>query len=191
MAITLLLLVCAAASAQDTVPPPEVGAGYGGLLVNRKGGDYTVGASRPAVDVRMTLPFTPRFAFEGLATISSSTSTSRLHITNAVYLLQVKQRLRSMTGERFHAFLTYGAAGYYAHLHQEAVTSIRPDGTPSSIGEFTFAHTDPPFFAVLDGGLQRELGRRAAFRADVQVITLAWAPFGVRASTGLSARLGE
>ena len=187
----LLILLSAAVSAQHALPPPEVGAGYGGLLVGNEGGDYTVGSTRPAMHLRVTLPFTPQFSFEGLTTISSSTSESAFHRTNGLYILQVKQRLRSTTGEGFHGFLTYGAAGYYARLHQQAITVTRSNGTQTVVSEYAFHHTDPPFFAAIGGGFQHDLGRRAAFRADAQVLTLLWVPMGVQLSAGISVPLGE
>jgi hypothetical protein len=163
-----------------------VGAGYGALFVKEKGGDYTVGSSQPSIHVRVTLPFTLRFAFEAFVTISNSTSDPGFHRTDGLYILEVKQRLVGATGGRFHAFLTYGGAGYYARLHQDAFTGTRPNGAPYEISEYSFSHTDPPFFAVVGGGLQREVGHSAAFRADVQMLTLLWLPVGVRLSAGMS-----
>jgi hypothetical protein len=186
----LLTLICGAASAQEAVPPPDVGVGYGALLVREKGGDYTIGSSQPSINLRVTLPFTPRFAFEAFATISNSTSDSGLHRTDGLYVLEVKQRLVGAAGGRFHAFLTYGGAGYYARLRQEAFTGTRPDGSSFSIVEYSYNHTDPPFFAVFGGGLQQEIGHRVALRTDVQMVTLLWVPFGVRLSAGVSLPLG-
>lgn len=191
LAAALLMLVTAAASAQDIVPAPEVGVGYGGLLVKEKGGDYTVGPSRPAIHLRLTLPFTPRFSFEGLTTISSRTSAPAFHVIDGLYLLQVKQRLRSATDERFHAFLTYGAAGYYARFHQKAITVTHANGIKEEIGEAAFHQTDAPFFALVGGGFQRELGRRAALRIDAQMVTLLWFPSAARFSAGISLPLGD
>ena len=190
LAAALLILLSAAVSAQDARPPAEIGAGYGGLLVTEiasRGGDYTVGSSsRPAIDFRVTVPYTPRFSFEALATISSRTSATAFHLTNGLYILQVKQRLRSATGERFHAFLTYGATGYYAHLRQEAATLTGANGKPYGVDAYEIGHTDPPFFAIAGGGFQREVGHWAAVRADAQLVTLLWVPVGVRLSAGIS-----
>lgn len=191
LAVTLLILVAASASAQDATPPPELGVGYGGLLVLEKGGDYTVGSSQPAIHLRLTFPFTPRFSFEGLATISNSTFEPAYHRTNGLYILQVKQQLGSARDRRFHAFLTYGAAGYYLRLHQDATTVTRAGGSSFDISESTISQTDPPFFAVVGGGFQHALGRRVAIRADAQVVTLLWVPFAVRVSAGISVPFGE
>src|SRR5712691_6092248 len=91
LAAALLILLSAAAAAQDARPPAEVGAGYGGLLVNEKGGDYTVGSSQPQIHLRVTIPYTPRFSFEGLMTIGNSTTANAFHSTHGLYILQVKQ----------------------------------------------------------------------------------------------------
>jgi hypothetical protein len=186
--LTLLLVMLSSihAFAQDDLPPVEIGAGYGGLLSRDKGGDITVGSTRPAFNIQVTLPFTPRFAFEAVATISTRTSASALHVTEGLYILQVKQRLRGLSGERFHAFLTYGGCGYFASLHQDAVTAARPNGSTYETVGYSFSHTDPPFFAVVGGGFQREVGERAAFRADAQTVMLLWWPAGVRLSAGIS-----
>jgi hypothetical protein len=156
-----------------------------------KGGDMTVGSTQPAIHLRVTVPFTPRFSFEALTTISSSTSEPASDRTDGLYIFQVKQRLVSASGERFHAFLTYGSAGYYARFHQNATTITRPGGTRYDIVEYRYSQTDPPFFAVVGGGFQRELGRRAAFRADAQMVTLLWFPVAVRLSAGISIPIGE
>jgi hypothetical protein len=190
-AALLILLSAAAVSAQDRLPLPEVGGGYGGLIVKEKGGDMTVGSSQPGVHLRLTFPFTPRFSFEALTTISSSTTEPGFDRTNGLYIFQVKQRLGGSADHRNHAFLTYGAAGYYGRFHQNAVTILRPVGRPEEIVEYTYNQTDPPFFAVVGGGVQRELGRRVAFRADAQLVTLAWLPVAVRLSAGISLPIGD
>jgi len=191
LAAALIVLASAAASAQDALPPPELGVGYGGLLVMEKGGDYTVGSTQPAIHLRLTFPFTPRFSFEGIATISNSTFEPAYHRTNGLYILQVKQQLGGTSGKRFHAFLTYGAAGYYLRLHQDAVTVARSGGATYDIGESTITQTDPPFFAAVGGGFQRELGRKVALCADAQMLTLLWMPVAVRLSAGISVPFGE
>lgn len=190
-AAALLVLLSAAASAQDALPLPELGAGYGGLIVKEKGGDMTVGSSQPAIHLRVTVPFTPRFSFEALTTISSGTSEPGFDRVNGLYILQVKQRLGGAVAQRSHAFLTYGAAGYFARFHQNPVTITRPGGTQYEIVEYRYNQTDPPFFAVVGGGFQRDLGRRVAFRADAQLVTLLWVPVAVRLSAGVSVPLGD
>lgn len=183
IAVASLTLISAAAFAQET-PPVEIGAGYGGLLIVNRGGDYTVGTTRPAFHFGVTLPFKPRFSFEALMTISTTTASSALDVTDGVYILQVKQRL--FTRERFHAFVTYGAAGYYARFHQNALTITYPNGLTSYIPEARFEQNDPPFFAVIGSGFQREIGGHIAFRVDAQLVTLLWAPAGVRLSAGIA-----
>ena len=187
----LILLSAAAASAQDPLPLPEIGAGYGGLIVKEKGGDMTVGASQPAIHLRATVPFTPRFSFEALTTISSSTTEPGFDRTNGLYIFQVKQRLGGATDQRSYAFLTYGAAGYYGRFHQNPVSVTLPGGRQENIVEYTYNQTDPPFFAVVGGGVQHDLGRRVAFRADAQLVTLAWHPVAVRLSAGISLPIGD
>jgi hypothetical protein len=191
IAVALLALTSVAASAQETqeTPPVEIGAGYGGLLIINKGGDYTVGPTRSAFHFGVTLPFKPRFSFEALMTVSIRTAPSALDVTDGVYILQVKQRL--LAGKRFHTFVTYGGAGYYARFHQNALTVTYPNGRTSDIPEARFNQNDPPFFAVIGGGFQHQIGGHAAFRADAQLVTLLWLPASVRLSAGISIPFAE
>jgi hypothetical protein len=183
MAVASLTFLSTGAFAQET-PPVEIGAGYGGFLIVNKGGDYTVGGTRPAFHFGLTLPFKPRFAFEALMTVSTSTVPTKLDVTEGVYILQVKQRFLSR--ERFHAFVTYGGAGYYARFHQNAYSVTYPTGFTFDTPEARFAQTDPPFFAVIGGGFQREIGGHTALRVDAQLLTLLWATAGVRLSAGIA-----
>jgi Outer membrane protein beta-barrel domain len=187
----LLTLSSPAAASQDSLPPVEVGIGYGGLLVNNEGGDYTVGSTRPAFHLGLTLPYTPRFSFEALLTVSTRTSPTALHLTDGLYILEVKQRIRSLSGDRFHAFLTYGATGYYEHLHQSRTTVTHPNGTTSTIADYSFSDTAAPFFAAIGGGFQRAIGAHSAVRVDAQLVTVLWVPVGVRLSAGISIPFAE
>ena len=186
-----LTLFSAAASAQEAVAPVELHVGYGELLVTGEGGDYTVGPTRPAFHLGATFPVSPRFSIEALTTISSRTSLTALHVTDGIYIVEVKQRVQSLSGDRFHTFLTYGAAGYFASLHQSETTITRPNGTSSTINSYAISHTDPPLFAAIGGGFQRAIGSRSAVRVDAQVMTLAWAPFAVRLSAGMAIPFAE
>lgn len=56
-------------AAQDARPPAEFGIGLGALLTVDYEDFLAGGPDQAVVDLRLTLPFTPRFAFEGLVTI--------------------------------------------------------------------------------------------------------------------------
>jgi hypothetical protein len=185
IAAVCLIVAAARAGAQEARPPVDVGVGFGRLFVHEYEDFFTGGPDQSAVDLRVSLPFTPRFAFEGMITVGRRNAAFQ-HRTEGLYLLQVKQRLRSATGDRFHVFLTYGAAGYYAHVHQTAGQVLLPDGTKFPIPEFSYTETGPPLAAVLGGGVQHELAGRVAIRSEAQLVTVLWLPLGVRLSAGVS-----
>jgi hypothetical protein len=151
---------------------------------------FTGGPDQTAVHLRVTLPFTRQFSFECVVTIGGR-GNEFWHRTEGFYVFQVKQRLVRATGDRFHVFLTYGAAGYYAHVHQPAAQVTLDDGTVVPIPESSYTETDPPIAAIMGAGFQRELGRRVALRAEAQLMTLLWIPLGVRLSAGVSIPFGS
>jgi hypothetical protein len=94
--------------------PPEVGIG-GEHFFPTYGDWFTDSLRESSANLRVTLPFTPRFAFEAIGTVGRR-GDEFYQRTEGLYFLQVKQRLRRNQLHRFQPFITYGAAGYYAHV---------------------------------------------------------------------------
>ena len=163
------------AAAQEARPPIEVGVGVSRLITVPYEDFFTSDFVAPALDVRATVPLTPRFSFEAIGTIGRE-STARFTRVDGLYLLQVKQRLRSATRGRFHGFLTYGAAGYYNHVRQDGVR---------------YTSWDEPYAAVAGGGVQYALADRVAVRAEAQMLAFVYIPIGARIAGSVSIPFGR
>lgn len=197
MRIRALLLACGAilCGTPDVVlaqarPPFEFGVGFGGVATVPYEDILGDGPTAPAIDVRTTAPLTPRFAVEGVFTVGRS-STDYYRRTEGLFLIQVRQRLASATRGAFHGFLTYGATGYWARVSQKEVRFVDDAGQLQVSPGFQYTEIDEPVVAVLGGGVQYALGRRAAIRADAQYVTFVYIPLGVRFSGGVSVPLGS
>jgi hypothetical protein len=113
--------ICASTSAPPQpvlgteLPPVEVGIAVD--LARMRAGLYL--DSKVVVEsmanVRLTRPFTPSFAFEGIFAASRGIGSYNYH-TRAVYALQVKQRLWRRADGKLHVFATYGAAGVWRQI---------------------------------------------------------------------------
>ena len=95
--------------------------------------------------------------------------------TRGFYTLQFKHRLWQPSRGDIHVFATYGAAGVW-----------RQDRIYGRSGETWTRDAVIPFYAVAGAGLQWEVAARAAVRTEIQGVGLAWAPVGLRISTGVS-----
>jgi hypothetical protein len=171
------------AAAQER-PAAEIGVGGSGVpMLNVD--FFTDGRDLGGPDVRITLPFTPRFSFESLVTLGSRRDGYNRRL-EGFYLFQVKQRLRSATRGRFHAFLTYGGAGYYAQVWQpETQIPVVGGGTITRPAR-TYNEVDPPLAAVPGVGVQHAVARHLAVRLDAQLITILYYPVGGRFSASVS-----
>jgi hypothetical protein len=165
-------------------PPPEVGIGGERFFPNY--GDFSTDSiDEPSVSLRVTVPFTPRFAFEAIATVGRR-NDEYFQRTEGLYFLQVRQRFRRDPGHRFQPFITYGATGYHAHVKQRDVTIRQPDGSVKTYAGFAYKEFEEPIATAFGAGFQQRLGPYVALRADMQLVTFAWLPLGVRYSTSVS-----
>jgi hypothetical protein len=177
-AVGLSLCVTTSALAQPVLAsrlsPVEVGFGIDGTWL--RGGMYldTSMVREAMATLRLTLPFTPNLAFEGVVAAGKGASSDELdYQTKALYAMQIKHGIWRGAGGGLHVFATYGAAGVWRRV-------VRHD-------EF-----QPPVYAVAGAGFQWELAARAALRVEVQgVAALAYAPVGARVSMGVSLPIGR
>jgi hypothetical protein len=182
-------LSIAAAAAAQTRPPFEVGVGFGGVATVPYEDILGDGPAGPAFDVRATAPLSRRFAVEAMLTAGRS-STEFYTRSEGLFLFQLRQRLESTVRGPFHAFLTYGATGYWAHVNQKEVRFTDNAGREIVSPAYRYTEIDEPVVAVLGGGVHYALGRRAAIRADIQYVTFVYIPLGVRFAGGVSIPLG-
>jgi hypothetical protein len=154
-------------------PPVEVGVGVDTARLRE--GLYldTEMVLEPMVTVRLTKPATANLAFEVTFAVGGTSSSD--YDTKGLYTLQLKHRFWRSSRDDIHLFATYGAAGVW-----------RQDRIYTRTGGIWIRNAVIPFYAVAGAGLQWDVAARAAVRADIQGVGLAWAPVGVRMSTGVS-----
>jgi hypothetical protein len=167
-----------AASRRHTVPPVEVGVGIDAAQM--RAGLYLDGGLvlEPMVNVRLTKPSTTNRAFEVTFALGGTSSSD--YDTKGLYTLQLKHLLWQHSRSDIHLFATYGAAGVW-----------RQDRIYGRGGETRIRHAVIPFYAVAGAGLQWKVAARAAVRTELQAVGLAWAPVGLRISTGVSIPFGR
>jgi hypothetical protein len=150
-------------------PPLEFGVGLTAAGINDV--DFIdLRLAGPALDLRVTLPLTPRFAFEATATVAGDTTAS-VRQTAGLYTLQIRQRIARASTGRSQVFVTYGGTGNYSRV---------------SGPHYAYNATDPPVFTTAGVSFQQTLGRHVAVRFDAQAITLLYLPLAARVSAGLS-----
>jgi hypothetical protein len=161
-------------------PSPEIGAGISRMIPVY--GDYsTDDLSEPTGHLRVTLPFATHFAFEGVTTIGRRADDYWTR-TEGLFALQVQQRFRRAVEAPFQPFITYGGAGYYAHVTQH---EVRRNGVLVS-RHGSFNEIDPPLATLFGAGIQQRLGRHITVRAEAQLLTLLYLPLGYAFSTSAS-----
>jgi hypothetical protein len=170
-----ILLASGTASAEPLTgplrrPPFEIGAGVSGIRV------FDVDFLHPepfgpSGDVRLTVPLTPRFSFEGTWMITRETNAFERRV-RSLYALQIRQLLVRASGERTQVFLTYGGLGSYARVSSHRFP--------------TYTEVEPPIYAIAGAAVQRAVARHLALRADAQVFAVLYVPLGVRVAVGAS-----
>jgi hypothetical protein len=177
------------AAADDRRPPIELGIGISAVMpfeIGDLGGIREV----PAADLRVTLPFSPRFSLESVVTMGRK-ADKWVEQFEGAYTVQVKQRLVRATTRGFHPFVTYGATGYFERGRRHGFTFIQQDGSPATYPGRSFGSVIPPVLATVGAGVQQELGRRIALRVEGQLLTLLWIPLDTRVSASASIPLGR
>lgn len=172
--VCALIFGASPAFAQAERPPVELGLGISGVATSGDDNkdDIWSPLQPPGAHIRVTVPVSARFALEGGM---SAAIHSKPHDRRVVgyYAFQVKQRLAASGS--VHPFVTYGVAGWYR--------------APNFPGWSN--HLEPPWLAVVGGGLEQELGSHVSVRADAQLLSLLWLPLGVRYAASISIPLGR
>ena len=181
------LAIFAAAGETNAQPihPPELGAGVT-WLVPRYGDYVTDEMTEPNAGVSLTLPFARQFAFESQVTLGRKSDASRER-TEGLYILRIKQWLPGFEQRTVHPFVTYGLAGYYAHVVQRDVEHANGE----RVRGFAYSELEEPIATMFGVGIQRRLTERIAIRADAQLLTFLILPLGYSFSTSASVALGR
>jgi hypothetical protein len=176
-------------------PPVEIGVGLDkvvpfSLSVGEAGLE---GFDAFSVSVRGTVPFTARYAIEGIVSFQRRDEQYARFVddvTEVMYAVQIK-RGRRRNYQPIHTFATFGAAGVmHRRIRPERV--IGPPGGEQVIPRSVDQTVIPPVAALLGGGIQYDFPHtRMAFRADAQVAMLLYLPVGVRASASLTIPFGR
>ncbi len=190
--IWLGLSVGAAAqqAGSDQKPVADIGVSLGKLLPPVYGDYQTQDLKERTIDVRASIPMSPRFSLEAAVMIGRRNSPF-LTRTEGLYFIQARQRLRSLERGRLRPFLVYGVAGYYAHVAVAAQSIRQPDGSVIDRPATSFNESDPPLFTTFGGGVEYRVAPRLALRADAQLTTLLYLPLGLRVSGGVTVPLGS
>ena len=200
----LLLLVPSTTFAQgvDVIrqrPPIEIGVGFAHLEMADI--DISLYGAWSSPELRLTIPWSPRFAIEVSSMMSQRHYTTlyydvtgerpvRSTHLEGLYTIQVKHQLGRAAGERFHAFATYGGSGYYDFITDAPETTYQhSDGRVDRIRAGN-PRNIPPIATTVGVGLQHRLSRHLALRAEAQLIAALVLPFGYRASASIAIRLG-
>jgi hypothetical protein len=166
--------VLAQPAAASRLPAMEVGLGLEGAWL--RAGLYvdTSMVADPMATVRVTLPFTPNLAFEGVFAAGKEMRSHDFdYVTKALYIMQVRHGIWRSAGGDVQVFATYGGAGVWRRVLE-------------------YDELQLPMYAVVGTGLQWEVAARAALRVEVQgLAALGYAPVGVRVSTGVSLPIGR
>jgi hypothetical protein len=182
--------IAAAQESRPVRPPVEIAVGIDKIWTYSYFGEVGIeGFFNPAVSIRTTVPFTPRYALEGIFAIERRTDRFRA-LTEMMYGVAVKRGAR-LPGRMAHGFATFGAVGiaYRETRHPRHVTLL--DGNTSFFPQSTESGIVPPVGALLGGGAEWLVGPRAVLRMEAQVAMLLYLPVGVRTSASLAIPLGR
>jgi len=162
------------ASGQSVRPPLQLGLGITGIA-NLDLGDFGV-PPHPWADARVTVPISDRFAIEGTTSVTKHVTRSSEKVV-IFYTIQMKQNIgRRTTSLGLQRFLTYGAVGAIERLSSPRHTSTQ---------------YSEPGATVVGAGVEREVGRHIALRADAQLMTFLVIPLGARFTGSVSIPIGQ
>lgn len=183
----LVLFVLTVSNARGQVQGPprfEIGA-QGGAIVFA-GGD---GAFLLNGGPRVTLNMSRRDAVELLADFIVGTEHSGAF---GLYLIQYKRVLREGDRRRNTVFVTGSAAGTFHYYRSREEREDRADGATIIHPAYTRAQLETPTLIGGGIGLERVLGRYAAFRAEVGALVplRPLSAVGIRGLAGVSIPLG-
>ena len=181
---------------------PPIQLSVGPAHFSTTGLDIFPGGIGAAPEVRVTVPWSPRFAFETVVMVTRRhyatpyydvEGEKKLHSTHVegVYAFQIRQRLEAGSQGGFESFVTYGGTGYYDFMTDAPETALRFADGQISVIRASYRRNVPPIATTVGYGIQQQLGRHLAVRADVQLLAALVAPFGFRASTSVTVPLGR
>ena len=177
------VLTASTASAQVQSPPRfEIGA-HGGAMV------FASGAGALNGGPRVTLNVSRRDAVELLADFLAGTERSGVF---GLYLIQYKRVLREGDRRRNTIFVTGSTAGTFRYYRSREWREDRADGATIIHPTYNQAQVELPTLIGSGIGLERVVGRYAAFRAEVGALVplrSSWA-VGIRGVVGVSIPLG-
>jgi hypothetical protein len=183
--LALFVLTASGATAQVQSPPRfEVGA-QGGAIVFASGDGALLLNGGP----RVTLNITRSDAVELLADFLVRTERSGVF---GLYLLQYKRVLREADRRRRTIFVTGSTAGTFHYDRRREWREDRADGATIVHPAYTRAQVESPILIGGGIGLERVVGRYAAFRAEVGALVplRSVSAVGIRGVVGVSIPLG-
>jgi hypothetical protein len=183
--LTSFVLTASAAHAQALNPPRfEVGAQGGGIVFPAGDGGLLLSGGP-----RVTVNISGRDAVELLADFLVGTERSGLF---GLYLMQYKRVLRQGDGRRSTIFVTGSTAGTFHYYRSREWRDDRDDGAAIIHPAYTRAQVEAPTFIGSGIGLERVMGRYAAFRAEVGALVplRSLSSVGIRGVVGVSIPLG-
>jgi len=181
----LFALTASVASAQIQSPPRfEIGA-QGGAIVFAAGDGALLLNGGP----RVTLNISRRDAVELLADFLVGTEHSGVF---GLYLIQYKRVLREGDRRRSTVFVTGSTAGTFHYYRSREWREDRADGATITHPAYTRAQVENPILIGSGIGLERVVGRYAAFRAEVGALVplRSLSAVGIRGVAGVSIPLG-
>ena len=181
---------------------PPIQLGVGPAHFSMADLDISLGGIGAASEVRLTVPWSPRFAVETVVMVTRRhyatlyydlDGEKKLHSTHleGVYAFQIRQRLEGGSRGDFESFVTYGGTGYYDFITDAPETTLYFGGGRTSVIRARDRQNVPPVATTVGYGIQQQLGRHLAVRADLQLLAVVVIPFGFRASASVTVPLGE
>ena len=183
--LALFVLTSSAARAQVQSPPRfEIGAQAGAIVFTAGDGALLLNGGP-----RVTLNITRSDAIEFVADFLVGTEQNGVF---GLYLIQYKRVLREGDRRRSTIFVTGSTAGTFHYDRRREWREDRADGATIVHPAYTRAQVESPILIGSGIGLERVVGRYAAFRAEVGALVPLRSPFavGIRGVVGVSIPLG-
>jgi hypothetical protein len=183
--LALFVLTASAASGQVQSPPRfEIGAQGGAIVFAAGDGAFLLNGGP-----RVTLNISRRDAVELVAEFLAGTEHSGAF---GLYLIQYKRVLREGDRRRSTIFVTGSTAGTFHYYRSREEREDRADGATIIHPPYTRAQVENPTFIGSGIGLERVVGRYAAFRAEVGALVplRSLSAVGIRGVVGVSIPLG-
>ena len=202
LTIALPPVTAVAQPAEDRRERPPIQLGVGPAHFSMADLDISLGGIAAAPELRVTVPWSRRFAFESVVMVTRRDYATpyydvdgekKLRSTHleGVYAFQIRQRLESGSRGGFESFLTYGGTGYYDFITDAPETALRLADGRISVIRARDRRIIPPVATTIGYGIQQQLGRRLALRADLQLLAALVLTFGFRASASVAVPLGR